>query len=145
MENYHIIDIYSNFNTQIKNGLIYIYDIPDDLGALFRMENEQIYNFWMKNTFVSLDMIFMDSNFKVVGIITNTIPHDTSIYKIDKPSKYLIEIKHGYINKYNIQLGNIVIPNHIINDISNYRYNFIQNINMYINVIFNWIIGLFPK
>lgn len=115
--NNNIISIKINrvFKTEkkIQKGLMFIKYLPQNLGALFCMSDEKIHKFWMKNTYVSLDVIFLDKNFKIVGFVENTNPLDLSLVYVNYPSKYVIEIKSGFIKKNNIHVGNIVKPIYI--------------------------------
>jgi len=94
----------------IENGLMFVKSLPRDLGALFCMPETKIHRFWMKNTFVSLDMIFLDANFNVVGFVENTIPHDLSPHYVNHPSKYVIEIKSGFVKRRDIKVDDIINP-----------------------------------
>jgi uncharacterized membrane protein (UPF0127 family) len=98
---------------KIERGLMFIKKLPSDLGALFCMKDEKIHKFWMKNTYVSLDVIFLDKNFKIVGFVENTNPLDLSLVYVNYPSKYVIEIKSGFIKKNDIHVGSIVKPIYI--------------------------------
>jgi hypothetical protein len=98
---------------KIERGLMFIKKLPSGLGALFCMPESKIHKFWMKNTYVSLDVIFLDKNFKIVGFVENTNPLDLSLVYVNYPSKYVIEIKSGFIKKNDIHVGNIVKPIYI--------------------------------
>jgi uncharacterized membrane protein (UPF0127 family) len=98
---------------KIERGLMFVKKLPSDLGALFCMPDSKIHKFWMKNTYVSLDVIFLDNNFNVVGFIENTNPLDLSLVYVNHPSKYVIEIKAGYIKKHKIHIGNSIKPIYI--------------------------------
>ena len=115
--NKNVISIKINrvFKTEksIQKGLMFVKKLPQNLGALFCMQDEKIHKFWMKNTYVSLDVIFLDKNFKIVGLVENTTPLDLSFVYVNYPSKYVIEIKSGFIKKNNIHVGNIVKPIYI--------------------------------
>jgi hypothetical protein len=115
--NNNIISIKINrvFKTEktIQKGLMFVKKLPQNLGALFCMQNEKIHKFWMKNTYVSLDVIFLDKNFKIVGFVENTKPLDLSLVYVNYPSKYVIEIKSGFIKKNDIHVGNVVKPIYI--------------------------------
>ena len=115
--NKNIISIKINrvFKTpeKIARGLRFVKKLPSDLGALFCMPDSKIHKFWMKNTYVSLDVIFLDKNFKIVGFVENTNPLDLSLVYVNYPSKYVIEVKSGFIKKNNIHVGNIVKPIYI--------------------------------
>jgi uncharacterized membrane protein (UPF0127 family) len=96
--------------TEIERGLMDLKRLPKDAGALFCMKETRRHVFWMKNTYVSLDLIFLDEVFRVVGTLTGAIPHDETPLQVDTPSKYIIEIKSGYVDAHDIQVGNIIRP-----------------------------------
>ena len=94
---------------ELARGLMYVKNLPLNEGALFMMKENKIQSFWMKNTYIPLDMIFVDKNKKIVGFIENAIPHDLSSYKIDLPSKYVIEVNAGFIKRHKLQKGDNII------------------------------------
>lgn len=96
---------------------MFIKEIPEDIGSLFIMSNIQIWYFWMTNTYVSLDIIFLDNNFKIVGFVENTEILSTTPLYVNEPSKYIIEVKRGYVKKNNINIGDIIKPILINNNI----------------------------
>ena len=95
---------------EIQQGLMYIKKLPNYYGALFCMPHKKIYKFWMKNTYVYLDMIFLDEFFTVVGLIKNAKPLDEKTYYVKKSSLYIIEVKSGFIDKKNISIGDTIHP-----------------------------------
>ena len=113
-----IILINNIFKTEkeTEKGLMFIKDIPENIGSLFIMPNIQIWYFWMADTYVSLDIIFLNNNFKIIGFVENAEILNTTPLYVNKPSKYIIEIKGGYIKKNNINIGDIIKPILINND-----------------------------
>lgn len=115
--NYEIVNrnIYIKFkyvfktSYELAKGLMFKKSLPKDEGALFIMKENKIQRFWMKNTFIPLDIIFLDNNKKIVGFRENAIPHDLSSYSIDKPSKYVIEVNSGFVDRHNLQIGDNII------------------------------------
>ncbi len=93
---------------EIEKGLMFIKNIPKNSGALFCMPDTRIHKFWMKNTYVSLDLIFLDENYKVVGFVENTKPLDLSLLNVNYPSKYVIEIRAGFVNQTGGRVGDFV-------------------------------------
>jgi len=93
-------------------GLMFREKLDENSGMLFIFDGESIRNFWMKNTLMPLDMIFLDSNKKIVDIITNAIPckaDPCNFYSSESPSKYVVEVNSGYVKKNNISIGQKVI------------------------------------
>jgi len=76
-------------------GLQYRRELADDHGMLFLFPSEQIQAFWMKNTPIPLDMIFIGSDRRIVGIIEQTTPFSTNSLAVSAPSQYVLEIKGG--------------------------------------------------
>ena len=73
-------------------------------GMLFDMGPSKINSMWMKNTFIPLDIIFLDENMKIVGYKENNKPHSLKSIMINKPSRYVLEMNGGSVklNKLNI-------------------------------------------
>ena len=61
--------------------------------------------FWMYKTFIPLDIIFLDDNFNVVGILENMQPHDTMLRRIKQPSRYALEVNAGFVRAHSIRVG----------------------------------------
>jgi uncharacterized membrane protein (UPF0127 family) len=89
-------------------GLMGIESLPADKGMLFVFEAEQNLSFWMANTPLSLDIIFVDSNFKIVRIHHNTEPFTTKPYESGENAKYVIEVVGGFCVMHDIVEGSEV-------------------------------------
>ncbi len=92
-----------------KKGLMYRKSMQEKHGMLFVYPEEKPLSFWMKNTYIPLDMIFIDSRDKVVGLIENVPVLNEVIRKIEKPTRFAIELNAGEAKKYGIVLGSEVI------------------------------------
>lgn len=89
-------------------GLMYRYSMSDSVGMLFIMEKEEPQAFWMKDTYISLDIIYLNKDFEIVKIQKYTQPlSEQSIPSIEK-SKYVIEVIGGFCDKLNIEEGDNV-------------------------------------
>jgi len=77
-------------------GLMYRKAIPENGGMLFIHEYESIQSFWMKNTFIALDMIFVNSDNEIVTIHHNTSPMKDWSYTSTEPALYVVEVNAGY-------------------------------------------------
>lgn len=73
-------------------------------GMLFVFERANRHPFWMKNTALSLDIIFFDDQFKVVGIIENAEPFSEKLMHIDQDARYALEVLAGTVKKHGINL-----------------------------------------
>lgn len=93
-----------------KTGLMNREHLDPDDGMLFLFENKGVYNFWMKNTLIPLDIIWIDENKKVVFIKENAMPcnfEDCEVFYPNQKAKYVLEINGGLAEKYGIKVGDI--------------------------------------
>ena len=79
-------------------------------GMLFVYPEEGDRSFWMKNTLISLDMIFLDSEKEVINVETafpepNTSDEDLTRYRSERPVKYVVEVNAGFAENYSISEG----------------------------------------
>ncbi|NOZ88219.1 MAG: DUF192 domain-containing protein [Deltaproteobacteria bacterium] len=88
-----------------KQGLMFRKNLDFDNGMLFIFPGEKVRTFWMKNTLISLDMIFINGNNKIVGIIHNAEPLSTERLSVPEPAAYVLEVRAGFSKKYGIYPG----------------------------------------
>lgn len=86
-------------------GLMYRQHMPASQGMLFIFPENIQTGFWMKNTYISLDMIFMDQQGFVVDIKPNTKPLSEQEITPVKPYRYCLEINAGLVEKFKISIG----------------------------------------
>lgn len=100
----HIYEVYIADNNQSRaTGLMNIKTMPDNEGMLFVFQESQNQSFWMKNTFIPLDIIFFDSNKNFINYHGNAKPLDESIrYTSDRPAKYVLELNAGKAKDLNL-------------------------------------------
>lgn len=89
-------------------GLMYRKKMDDNNGMLFVFDNDAPRNFWMKNTYLSLDFIFINSQNEIVNIKKNIAPMSEAGVPSDVPAKYVLELNAGYADGYQLQIGDIV-------------------------------------
>jgi len=77
-------------------------------GMLFPMEYK-INSMWMKNTYIPLDVIFLDDNMRILGNIENTVPLSLESISIDKKSHNVLEMNSGSVKKFNMKIGDKII------------------------------------
>ena len=99
----------ARYAEEIQRGLMYRRSMPETHGMVFLMGSQRIQSFWMRNTYIPLDMIFVDENYTIAGIVENTEPLTDTSRRIDKPSKYVIEVNGGFTNKRGIRAGDKVV------------------------------------
>lgn len=86
-------------------GLMYRRELSPNSGMLFLFEAPEIRRFWMRNTLIPLDMIFLNERKVVVGIEENTIPHDETSRGPDQPAQYVVEVAGGEARKHGVTVG----------------------------------------
>lgn len=86
-------------------GLMYRYKMAETQGMLFIFPSETRQSFWMRNTPLSLDMIFVNKNNEIVTIHKNTEPFKEISYPSTAPAIYVIEVNAGYTDKHGIDEG----------------------------------------
>lgn len=89
-------------------GLMYRKELADGRGMLFDFSPEQEVSMWMKNTFVSLDMIFIRADGRILRIAENTEPQSTKIIASRGLAKGVLEVVAGTAKKYGIAPGDRV-------------------------------------
>jgi uncharacterized protein len=90
---------------EIATGLMYRYSMPEKVGMLFIYEETQPLAFWMKNTYISLDIIFIDENMQIVTIKKNAKPLSEQLIPSIRDSMYVVEVNAGFCDKYRIKSG----------------------------------------
>jgi uncharacterized membrane protein (UPF0127 family) len=86
-------------------GLMYRQSLADGDGMLFVFDETGEHGFWMKNTFIPLDMIFIGEDLRVVGIHANAVPQSTRNITVGVPSRYVIEVPGGWAEAHGIATG----------------------------------------
>ena len=89
-------------------GLMYRRELPPNHGMLFIFPAERINSFWMKNTPIPLDMIFISRERKIVGIVHETVPFSLDGRSVPVPSRYVLEINGGLSRQYGFKAGGVV-------------------------------------
>jgi uncharacterized protein len=91
-----------------ETGLMYRKELADGKGMLFDFSPEQQVSMWMKNTFISLDMIFIRADGRILRIAENTEPQSTAIIASQGLVKGVLEVVAGTAKKYEIAPGDRV-------------------------------------
>ena len=86
-------------------GMMYRSALGDRQGMLFVFPEEEYQSFWMKNTAVSLDMIFVSAKNEIVTIHEDTTPYSPQSYSSTKPAQFVVEVNAGFVAKHGIAVG----------------------------------------
>ena len=90
-----------------KFGLMFRKYLNYDEGMLFKFDYK-INSIWMKNTYIPLDVLFLDKKYKVIGYVEDTVPLSLDTVSIDNPSDYILEVNAGWVRDNNIKIGYII-------------------------------------
>ncbi len=92
-------------------GLMFRDSLPKDSGMLFIFPNEDKRSFWMKNTLIPLDMIFITADKKIVTIQKNATPCKTLLcpqYASTEKAMYVLEVNGGFADAHGVREGDVV-------------------------------------
>ena len=89
-------------------GMMYRTSMSYDKAMLFIMEYERKQSFWMRNTKMSLDIIYVNSNMEIVTVYKHTQPYSVSPIPSFKKAKYVVETAAGFCDKFGIEEGNSI-------------------------------------
>lgn len=84
-------------------------DMKRDEGMIFIFPKQEIQSFWMKNTYISLDMLFVNDKYEVVGVIRDVPILNDIPRKVTRPSTFVVELLAGVAKQHNISVGNTLI------------------------------------
>ena len=88
-----------------ERGLMFRKTMDDHVGMFFIFDRDEIRHFWMRNTLIPLDMIFIDNIYIVVDIHRGAKPLDEKVISSRKPARYVLEVNAGKADKCRIKPG----------------------------------------
>lgn len=92
-----------------EQGLMYRHSMPDSCGMLFIFDETKPQSFWMKNTIIPLDIIYIGEDRKIVTIAKNAVPYSEKSIPSVKPARYVVEVNAGFTDTYNIKEGSTIV------------------------------------
>ena len=100
-------------NYERMHGLMFRENIDKNSGMLFVFDYEDNQTFWMKNTLIPLDIIFISKDMKIVDIkyATPCRENPCKLYKSTRPAKYVLEVNGNYTIKNNIKIDDKITLN----------------------------------
>lgn len=107
------VEIVDSLETRAR-GLMFRESLDENKGMWFVFEESKVYPFWMKNTLIPLDMIWVNENFEIVAIIENAVPCEVNPcehYNPGTEALYVLEINGGLASELNLGVGDIVSVN----------------------------------
>jgi uncharacterized protein len=91
-------------------GLMFVESLPEKSGMLFVFEDVGKHPFWMKNTLIDLDIVWIDEDFRVVEIVSavSCVSFECESYGEKKTAKYVLEINYGLTKEMGVEVGDEV-------------------------------------
>ncbi len=91
-----------------SRGLMYRTSMPEMAGMIFIFSERTEHQFWMMNTQIPLDMLFIDTDGKVVGIVEMAEPQTTTPRQVGRPSQRVLEVNGGWCGRHGVGAGDKV-------------------------------------
>lgn len=90
---------------KIEKGLMYREHLPPEAGMLFMMGYESDHAFYMRNTLIPLDMIFIKKDMTIGGIVENAEPQTETLRRTGVKTLYVLEVNGGYTRSHGVIAG----------------------------------------
>ena len=105
----HAFDVQLATNdAERERGLMFVKSLPEGKGMLFDFKRDQPVAFWMHNTYIPLDMIFIAGNGRVMHIAENAKPMSDDLIPSQYPVRAVLEVIGGTAEKLGIKTGDRV-------------------------------------
>jgi uncharacterized protein len=91
-----------------SEGLMNVQNMPEDAGMIFIFDDEAPRSFWMANTPLSLDLLFVNSEMEIVRIHRNTSPYSHENIVSETPAMYVVEVNAGFTLNHDIREGMMI-------------------------------------
>jgi uncharacterized membrane protein (UPF0127 family) len=95
-------------HTERTQGLMYRSEMDEDKGMIFLFEDMDMRSFWMKNTLIPLDIIFIDNKGVINTIHRNTVPYSEKSLPSKQKSQFVVEVNGGYCSRHGIREGDLI-------------------------------------
>jgi uncharacterized membrane protein (UPF0127 family) len=89
-------------------GLMWRKALPEGQGMLFVFPEDEVQSFWMRNTLIPLDMLFINSAGRIVGIVERAAPRTLTGRSVGVPGRYVLEVPGGWSRKMGLTRGGTV-------------------------------------
>src|SRR5690554_5428843 len=113
-------DAVATFNLELaispdehEKGLMFRRELPDDWGMLFIYPSDGKRSFWMQNTYIALDMLFIDASGEIVHIIAEAEPLTRTPRTSPHLARYVLELRGGRAAEAGIAVGQRVTLTHV--------------------------------
>jgi uncharacterized membrane protein (UPF0127 family) len=104
-----VVDIeIADSDAEREQGLMYRDSMPENAAMLFLMEMEETQSFWMKNTILPLDIIYVNADRRIVSINKNSKPFSLDPISSEKPALFVVEVNAGYSDRHGIKVDDLI-------------------------------------
>jgi uncharacterized protein len=94
---------------QLEQGLMFRQILAPDAGMLFDFQHPSPVSMWMKNTFIPLDMLFIDAQGRILNIAERTVPHSLDTIASAGPARAVLEVNGGTAARLGIRPGDRIV------------------------------------
>jgi uncharacterized membrane protein (UPF0127 family) len=106
----HVVDVEIAATHDARTrGLMWRRELADGKGMLFIFRQEQPLSFWMKNTLIPLDLLYLDKDLKIAGVVENAEPKTFTSRGIGTPTMFVLEVPGGWFAKKGLKVGSTVV------------------------------------
>jgi len=98
----------ANTDEERTQGLMHRRNMQELEGMLYIFERSEPRSFWMENTYISLDIFFVDEKNRIVNVQSNTTPMSRVPIVSNTPAKYVVEVLAGFARKYKLRVGDTI-------------------------------------
>jgi uncharacterized protein len=91
-----------------NRGLMHRRELAPTAGMIFVFAQSEPLTFWMRNTFLPLDMIFIKSDRRVLGVVENATPMTDDPRRVEGDSQYVLEVNAGFAARHGITAGTVI-------------------------------------
>ena len=98
---------------QQRRGLMFVRELPLDVGMLFIYDSDAIRSMWMKNTYIPLDMLFIRGDGTVSSVIANTTPHSLETQSAVEPVNFVLELNAGMAERLRLGERSRIVFTHL--------------------------------
>ncbi|MBZ4408309.1 DUF192 domain-containing protein [Myxococcus sp. XM-1-1-1] len=91
-----------------ERGMMWRTEFAEGKGMLFLFPQESMQGFWMRNTLIPLDIIFITADLRIAGIVSRAVPRSMETRSVGAPSQYVLEVPGGWAEKVGLRKGSPV-------------------------------------
>jgi uncharacterized membrane protein (UPF0127 family) len=95
-------------SAETQRGLMFRRHMDPNAGMIFLFPRSRQLTFWMHNTYIPLDMIFIQSDMRVLGVVENAPPETDDGREVEGVSQFVLEVNAGFAREHGIGAGTVV-------------------------------------